>query len=56
MQLLGSRGGAGEPRPEREPAEAASGAAVGSGAGAAKPAGKKAPAGGLGEMEDDIPF
>jgi single-stranded DNA-binding protein len=53
MQLLGSRGGAGEPRMEREPAEATSGAAAG---GAAKPAAKKAPAGGLGEMEDDIPF
>jgi len=52
MQLLGSRGGAGEPRMEREPAEAA----AGSGGGAAKPAAKKAPAGGLGEMEDDIPF
>jgi hypothetical protein len=37
---------------EREPAEAA----AGSGGGAAKPAAKKAPAGGLGEMEDDIPF
>jgi single-strand DNA-binding protein len=57
MQLLGSRGGAGEPRPEREPAEATSGATAGAAAGgAAKPAGKKAPAGGLGEMEDDIPF
>jgi single-strand DNA-binding protein len=55
MQLLGSRGGAGEPRPEREPAEA-NVAAAGSAAGAAKPAAKKAPAGGLGEMEDDIPF
>ena len=53
MQLLGSRGGAGEPRMEREPAEATTGAAAG---GAAKPAAKKAPAGGLGEMEDDIPF
>ena len=53
MQLLGSRGGAGEPRMEREPAEATSAAAAG---GAAKPAAKKAPAGGLGEMEDDIPF
>ena len=52
MQLLGSRGGAGEPRMEREPAEATSCAA----GGAAKPAAKKAPAGGLGEMEDDIPF
>jgi single-strand DNA-binding protein len=52
MQLLGSRGGAGEPRPEREPAETVSSATNG----AAKPAGKKAPAGGLGEMEDDIPF
>jgi single-strand DNA-binding protein len=52
MQLLGSRGGAGEPRMAREPAEAA----AGSGGGAAKPAAKKAPAGGLGEMEDDIPF
>jgi single-strand DNA-binding protein len=52
MQLLGSRGGAGEPRMEREPAEAG----AGSGGGAAKPAAKKAPAGGLSEMEDDIPF
>ena len=52
MQLLGSRGGAGEPRMEREPAEAG----AGTGAGAGKPAAKKAPAGGLGEMEDDIPF
>jgi single-strand DNA-binding protein len=48
MQLLGSRGGAGEPRPEREPAQA--------GAGPAKPAGKTPAAGGLTEMEDDIPF
>ncbi len=53
MQLLGSRGGAGEPRPEREPAETVSASATN---GTAKPAGKKAPAGGLGEMEDDIPF
>ncbi|MCL4800750.1 MAG: single-stranded DNA-binding protein [Burkholderiales bacterium] len=45
MQLLGSRGGAGEPReaaPAGEPAPA-------------RGAGKK-PAGGLGDMEDDIPF
>jgi single-stranded DNA-binding protein len=49
MQLLGSRGGAGEPRADRESAEA-------SGGGAPKPAAKKAPAGGLGEMDDDIPF
>jgi len=49
MQLLGSRGGAGEPRVDRESAEANSG-------GAPKPAAKKAPAGGLGEMDDDIPF
>jgi single-strand DNA-binding protein len=56
MQLLGSRGGAGEPRQEREPAEAVSGAGGGAGGGgAAKPAAKKAP-GALGEMEDDIPF
>ena len=52
MQLLGSRGGAGEPRMEREPAEATAGA-PGS---APKPAAKKPSAGGLGEMEDDIPF
>jgi len=52
MQLLGSRGGAGEPRMEREPAEAGAGA----GGGAAKPAGKKPQGGGVGEMEDDIPF
>ena len=52
MQLLGSRGGAGEPRMEREPAEATAGAS----GGAAKPAAKKPAAGGLGEMEDDIPF
>jgi single-strand DNA-binding protein len=50
MQLLGSRAGAGEPMTTREPAEAASG-------GAAKPeAAKKAPAGGVGDMDDDIPF
>jgi len=50
MQLLGSRAGAGEPVTAREPAEAASG-------GAAKPAAaKKAPAGGVGDMDDDIPF
>jgi single-strand DNA-binding protein len=55
MQLLGSRGGAGEPRMEREPAEAGA-ASGGAGSGAAKPTAKKAPAGGLGEMEDDIPF
>ena len=47
MQLLGSRGGAGEPASAREPAESASGAAP-------KPA--KAPAGGLSDMDDDIPF
>src|SRR5262247_320548 len=51
MQLLGSRSGAGEPVTAREPAEA--GAA---GGGTPKPAAKKAPAGGLGEMDDDIPF
>jgi single-strand DNA-binding protein len=50
MQLLGSRAGAGEPVTAREPAEAAAGG------GAPKPAAKKAPAGGLGEMDDDIPF
>jgi single-strand DNA-binding protein len=50
MQLLGSRAGAGEPVTAREPAEAASG-------GAAKPAvAKKTPAGGVGDMDDDIPF
>jgi len=53
MQLLGSRAGAGEPVTAREPAESASG-------GAAKPAAaaaaKKAPAGGVGDMDDDIPF
>ncbi len=47
MQLLGSRGGPGEPTTARE-SEAAGGAS--------KPAPKKAPAGGLGEMDDDIPF
>lgn len=52
MQLLGSRSGAGEPRPEREPAEATSGG----GGGAAKPAAVKKSPGGAGEMEDDIPF
>jgi len=50
MQLLGSRAGAGEPVTAREPVEAAAGE------GAPKPAAKKAPAGGLGEMDDDIPF
>ena len=51
MQLLGSRGGAGDPRTDREPAEATNG-------GAPKPAAaaKKAPAGGVGDMDDDIPF
>ena len=50
MQLLGSRAGAGEPRADREPAEATNG-------GAPKPAAaKKAPAGGVGDMDDDIPF
>jgi len=55
MQLLGSRGGAGEPRMEREPAEATSGASAGAPAAGAKPAapGKKPP---LSDMEDDIPF
>jgi single-strand DNA-binding protein len=50
MQLLGSRAGAGEPVTAREPAESASGGA--------KPAAvaKKAPAGGVGDMDDDIPF
>jgi single-strand DNA-binding protein len=49
LQLLGSRAGAGEPVTAREPAEAA--------AGGAKPAAaKKAPAGGVGDMDDDIPF
>jgi len=51
MQLLGSRAGAGEPVTAREPAEAGAG-----GGGTPKPAAKKAPAGGLGEMDDDIPF
>jgi single-strand DNA-binding protein len=55
MQLLGSRAGAGEPVTAREPAEAASGGAASGGA--AKPAAaKKAPAGGVGDMDDDIPF
>ena len=55
MQLLGSRGGAGEPRMEREPAEAVSGAsaAAASAADGAKPAAKKPP---LSDMKDDIPF
>jgi single-strand DNA-binding protein len=56
MQLLGSRGGAGEPRADREPVEAGSTVSSGSGSGAGRPAAKKAPAGGLGEMDDDIPF
>jgi single-strand DNA-binding protein len=48
MQLLGSRGGAGEPStrdavPAGEPAPARAG-------------GKKPAGGGLGDMEDDIPF
>jgi single-strand DNA-binding protein len=46
MQLLGARGGAGEPSTAPRDNETAS----------AKPAAKKATAGGLGEMDDDIPF
>jgi single-strand DNA-binding protein len=49
MQLLGSRSGAGEPAMAREPAETAEG-------GQPKPAAKKAAAGGVGDMDDDIPF
>ncbi|MCZ7563218.1 MAG: single-stranded DNA-binding protein [Burkholderiales bacterium] len=45
MQLLGSRGGAGEPREAAAAGEAAP----------ARGAGKR-PAGGLSDMEDDIPF
>src|SRR5262245_51559031 len=45
MQLLGSRSGAGEPATVREPE-----------AGATKSAAKKPSAGGLSEMDDDIPF
>jgi single-strand DNA-binding protein len=48
MQLLGSRAGAGEPVTAREPAEAASGGA--------KPAAPKKAPGGVGDMDDDIPF
>ena len=50
MQLLGSRGGAGEPRMEREAAEA------GAGAGGARAAPAKKTPGGVADMEDDIPF
>ena len=50
MQLLGSRGGAGEPSVDRD-ADAG---------GSARPAAKSAPAkkaaGGIAEMDDDIPF
>src|SRR5262252_8285770 len=49
LQLLGSRGGAGEPMTTREPSESA-------GSASSQPAAKKAPAGGLSEMDDDIPF
>ncbi len=51
-QLLGSRAGAGEPVTAREPAESAAGGAPKPAAAAAK----KAPAGGVGDMDDDIPF
>jgi single-strand DNA-binding protein len=53
MQMLGSRGGAGEPRGETrgEPR----GEAAPAKAGDAKPAAKK-PAGKFDDMEDDIPF
>jgi single-strand DNA-binding protein len=53
MQMLGSRGGAGEPRGETrgEPR----GEAAPAKAGEAKPAAKK-PAGKFDDMEDDIPF
>jgi single-strand DNA-binding protein len=47
MQLLGSRGGAGEPAMTRE-SDAPTGGS--------KPTGKKTSAGGLSDMDDDIPF
>jgi len=46
MQMLGSRAGAGEPRPEPTESRAAE----------PKPAAAKKPAGKLDDMEDDIPF
>jgi len=49
MQMLGSRGGAGEPRPE------GAAAPKGEPKGEAKAAPKK-PAGKFDDMEDDIPF
>ncbi len=48
MQMLGSRAGSGEPRPE--PVRAAEPKAAAAAAGAKKPAGK------FDDMEDDIPF
>jgi single-strand DNA-binding protein len=49
MQMLGSRAGSGEPRPEPMKASEARGATAGA------PAAKK-PAGKFDDMEDDIPF
>jgi single-strand DNA-binding protein len=49
MQLLGSRGAAGEPAAAREGAASSS-------MGGMKPAQKKPTPGGLAEMDDDIPF
>jgi single-strand DNA-binding protein len=55
MQMLGSRGGGGEPmaRESRGPAE---GAGAGGGGAAAKPAAKKGGGASFDDMDDDIPF
>jgi len=55
MQMLGSRGGGGEPmaRESRGPSE---GAGAGGGAPAAKPAAKKGGGASFDDMDDDIPF
>jgi single-strand DNA-binding protein len=55
MQMLGSRGGGGEPmaRESRGPSE---GAGAGGGGAAAKPAAKKGGGASFDDMDDDIPF
>ena len=55
MQMLGSRAGSGEPRPEAMKGAEPRGGNAGGTAGAGAPAAKK-PAGKFDDMEDDIPF
>jgi single-strand DNA-binding protein len=56
MQMLGSRSGSGEPRPEAMRTGEPRGGTAGGTAAATAGAGAKKPAGKFDDMEDDIPF